>query len=303
MFRFEPANNAQTQAPRADICGWGHRARVCLNLAWKLVITALVLWLIAAVVELHHERPQRGPTGATGMTGDGGTPGSTGAISVAEALLTIDSASPYTVPAGVTYLVVRCIGGGAGGGSARNQSAAGGGGSGGYGEVVVHTAPGAQFTFTIGEGGDSDDGGGTTVFQTVPPLLVFGGLPGEMARPFPPLSPTGNPTFSGGAGAPVGTGGSVNAGGAPGGRGISIGEFYGHMNVASGEGGSSAAGGGAPGVTNADGEQFYSEPQSGVDAVNYGSGGSGAVIPNPGYGSFMAGGAGSAGVCFVTELA
>lgn len=62
----------------------------------------------------------------------------------------------WTVPAGVTSIMVECWGAGGGGGGALNTQTAcsgGGGGAGGYGKGIYTVVPGTVYTITIGLGG------------------------------------------------------------------------------------------------------------------------------------------------------
>lgn len=100
----------------------------------------------------------------------------------------------YTVPAGVSRIRVRTVGGGAGG-----KNAGGGGSGGGYAHGVFVVSPGASFAVTVGSGGTagaSPTAGGTSSFGSL-------------------ISATGG-AITGGAGG-VGTGGDYQASGGVGG--------------------------------------------------------------------------------------
>jgi len=71
----------------------------------------------------------------------------------------------WTKPAGVTYVIVECIGGGGGGASSTttSNSAGGAGGGGGYGRSVIDVTAITSEIVTIGAGGvGGDPGSGTT---------------------------------------------------------------------------------------------------------------------------------------------
>jgi len=206
---------------------------------------------------------------------------------------TFTATNVYVPTPGTQFAIVECVGGGAGGGAtagtANDYFTGGGGGSGGYSRSVLTAAQiGTSQSITVGTAGNGQAGtaglsGGPTAFGGL--VIANGGIGGELS--YVGLTAAG----MGGAGGTAGTG-DVAAAGAPGGNGI-------WSNVASaftggGEGGSSIFGGGArpapyPGSLNA----------NGLNASNYGSGGSGA-------GSFNSagtaiGGNGSPGLCVVTE--
>ena len=90
----------------------------------------------------------------------------------------------FTVPAGVTTLLVECWGGGGGGGTAT------GGNGGGYIMGLITVAPGNIVSMTMGAGGAKGSttangitGGTSTVEVTTPYLLAFGGPGGRFGDP------------------------------------------------------------------------------------------------------------------------
>ncbi len=115
-----------------------------------------------------------GAPGATGQTGPQGAQGPAGPGGV-QGLKEITTNGTFTVPAGVTRLLVEAWGaGGGGGGDGGMATIAGGGGgaggNGGYARGVVEVTPGATLEIVVGEGGaagaqgsDGSDGGSSEV--------------------------------------------------------------------------------------------------------------------------------------------
>lgn len=83
-----------------------------------------------------------------------------------------DTNGTFTVPAGITRLMVEVWGGGGGGGAADNDTQGGGGGGGGYGKQVFEVSPGATYDVTVGNGGS----GSTSNNGTAGELSSFGTL-------------------------------------------------------------------------------------------------------------------------------
>lgn len=84
-------------------------------------------------------------------------------------VVTLTSGTSWTVPAGVTYVNAKLVGGGGGGSSQgnynSNDGAAANAGHGG--EIVesnVSTTPGNSINYAIGAGGGGESQGGTTTF-------------------------------------------------------------------------------------------------------------------------------------------
>lgn len=174
--------------------------------------------------------------------------------------------STWTVPTGVTQILVRIWGAGGGGGYTSTGTGGdhgGGGGGGGYAEKYFDVVPGSVFSYTIGTGGtgkanssdgDGQAGGDTTITSPAsatpasttvtagggdkgygPASSRFGGAGG--------LGSSGDIVMRGGAGMSGftrgGSGGNAAGGGSPGQAGALKAEGYGGGGFGSG-GGTSA---------------------------------------------------------------
>ncbi len=208
-------------------------------------------------------------------------------------IFTSGTAATYTRPAGITSILVECLGGGGGGGGvdavASSIGAAGGGAGGSYCRKWYVSAA-SSYTYTVGGGGPGGTAGAnngtvgtSTTFDT---MTATGGNGGVGV-----LAINASCVVALGGAAQVATGGDFNTSG-----------FCGHMGVAglgssaSGAGGSSIYGGGSVGIYNA----TLTTSTAGANGTTYGGGGSGAV-------SFTgtvdrAGGNGSAGIIIVWEF-
>jgi hypothetical protein len=202
------------------------------------------------------------------------------------------SSGTYTPSAGTRFQIVQGWGGGGGGGSTTNSatqsSAGGGGGSGGYWirryNIVAGSGTGTVTIGAAGVGGSSGTSGGTggsTVFTDGTNVCTAnGGFGGTGAG-------AGVFVNQGGAPAGPGTGGTFNGRGQPGLYGVSL-----ALGAAGGgQGGSTAVGAGAVGLT------ITSTGQAGA---NGGGGAGGTTINN---GGVVSGGAGGAGIVIITEFA
>lgn len=238
-------------------------------------------------------------TGVTGILpiANGGTNSSTGAvITVKKQAFT--ASGTYTPSTGILYAVIEGVGAGGGGGGAVGIAAGvmtgAGGGGGGYARTVSTAASiGASKTVTIGaagtgatSGANSGGAGGDTSVGTL--MIAKGGSGGS-------YSSSGVQSGVGGLGGVSGTG-DVTYPGAPGLHG-----FYspssGTMIAPGGSGGNSYFGAGAGNVGTAQGGAVAT---TGATASVYGGGGSGGCSYNTV--SNSAGGAGSAGIVFITEF-
>jgi hypothetical protein len=208
-------------------------------------------------------------------------------------------------------VTVECSGaGGAGGGApatgASSSSVGSGGGSGGYAmSSMVNVPAPVSITTIIGAGGTGVNGaagnaGGTTTLSINGVLFMScpGGSGGGVVA-----AASGSPDMAmipGGAGGatPTVTGGvrTLAFNGSPGEMGVAFASAI-HRSASGGAGASSPNGGGATGTRAAD----LTNPSAstpGIAANNYASGGSGAA--NTVSSAAVAGGAGSAGYCYVS---
>ena len=87
-----------------------------------------------------------------------------GAVSAIPQMQVFDTSGTFTVPSGVTRIMVEVWGGGGGGGSSGQWVRGSGGGGGGYGKGVFSVAGGQAFSVVVGSGGASGQGGGSSSF-------------------------------------------------------------------------------------------------------------------------------------------
>lgn len=214
--------------------------------------------------------------------------------------LTTSSASPWTVPAGVTSVKVEMWGGGGGGGGSSSNKHSGGGGGGAYTVTTLTVTPLSQIAFVVGAGGaagtatvTSGGSGGNTTFSGA--TTANGGGGGIMA--------TSN--YNPGTGGAGGGGGTFNggngSGGGPGRMGPSGGG--GASGCAEGAGGSGSlttTAGGLPAGPDG-GAGGIAGTADGV--VTAGSGGMPGGGGGGGNGSAPNGGAGAAGQIIITYTA
>lgn len=182
---------------------------------------------------------------------------------------TVPGAGTFTVPCGVTHIVVQCWGaGGAGGGSNNNASNNGGGGGGGaYTISTLTVVSGQVINYFVGAGGvganNTGANGEQTFFSTVTANGGTGGQGGNVAS---------------GAGGAGGLGGTYSGG-----------------NGASGLSTSYGGGGGSSAGTASNGNTAIASA-GGVSVIGGGAGGAGATtnntVGNPGL--FPGGGGGGA---------
>lgn len=129
----------------------------------------------------------------------------------------------YTVPAGVSYILVEAIGGGGGGGNVTPNGAAAGGTGGSYARSYLPVSAGQNYTVTIGAGGAAGGyGGNTTVNGTGGTVRASGGVPGAThtgdfnpgATTASTTGSTGTVIYSGGNASSCGSCASGGGGGA-----------------------------------------------------------------------------------------
>lgn len=205
-------------------------------------------------------------------------------------IFTSGTAATYTRPAGVTSILVECIGGGGGGGGAAGNvtgiADAAGGGAGGYCRLYIASAS-SSYTYTVGPGGAGGTAGnnngsnGTATTFSASSMSAGGGNGGTgMAS----IAVTTQSAVQGGAGG-ASSNGDANVPGGPGNCGLA---FQG-IGV-SGFGGNSVYGGGGRALVTAAG--------AGAAGGLYGGGGGGASVST----TSQAGGAGAAGIIIVWEF-
>jgi hypothetical protein len=201
---------------------------------------------------------------------------------------TFTGSGTYTVTPGMVNCIIEVCGGGGGGGGTTTSttfSVGGGGGGGGYARKLFTSATiGASQTVTIGTagtagavgGGTGGTGGTTSVGALISATGGAGGVGGI----------SGGNSAAGGAGG-VGSSGDFNTTGNYGGMGVAINAIF----YYGGFGGSSFFGG--------NGNQTGGTTAAGSAALSYGGGGGGAIVNN---GTQQAGGAGFAGIVYITEF-
>lgn len=237
-----------------------------------------------------------GPAGELGGTWAVPTVDGTHSGSAHQRLVSFTYIAPgtttYTLPAGITAILVECIGpGGGGGGSATavvSASAASGGGAGGYARKWI-TSPAASYACVVGAGGAGGAAGANN------------GAAGSAATTFDSPSVCTADAGGGGFAQAAGTTAAFISGGI--GAAGTVGDFllkasWGRPGIrlsgtvaASGEGGTAPrAGAGAVGRVS---------ENAGVAAETFGGGGSGGLTLNGG--TARAGGAGADGRIIVWE--
>ncbi len=212
----------------------------------------------------------QGPTGAAGPAGPQGPVGPPGAGGGGfNGIQEFTQSGTFTVPAGVTRLLVEVWGGG-GGGSPPFGPPGGGGGGGGYTRALLFVTAGATYNISLGGGGSrgvglftfAGDGGTSQITDSSSNVLVS--------------------ASGGGAGHTDGINGSTDSSGGSGGQGQS------GTNVIGRNGGAGGAGGFAiPGQTTPPGgtpPQGSIQPPNGAAAGGAGSADSNsAQNGGPGY--------------------
>lgn len=193
---------------------------------------------------------------------------------------TFTSTGTYTVPAGVTSIIVECWGGGGAGGGATGNPAAGGGGAGGaYAYKQLTVVPGTTYIVNVGTGGTGSEGNGQagnpSWFGTTGIVYAEGGAGGARAH-------TNSTNGSGGTGSESSSGGDVTYGGGNGAAGI----------YTSGTPG--GAGGGGAGSTG-NGNNATTGTGGAAKDLNGGAGANGVSNSSPGDPGGLFGGGGSGG--------
>ncbi|MFZ2339066.1 MAG: glycine-rich domain-containing protein [Bacteroidales bacterium] len=183
---------------------------------------------------------------------------------------TFTSNGTFTVPAGVTSIIVECWGAGGGGSTiTANGRRGGGGGGGAYALSIVPVSPGNSFSVLVGIGGSASTQGGSSSFNTNT-VVAAGGSGGI------------NNSSTGGAGGS--TSGSIGDVTYPGGDGADGDDSWSYSGAGGGGAGSIGAGGDASGrymgegteINGGDGGAGVSGKNNGNNGNTYGGGGSGA---------------------------
>ncbi len=180
----------------------------------------------------------------------------------------------FTVPSGVTKIMVEVWGGGGGGGGASNGSGGGAGGAGGYAKGIFTVSAGQQYSVTVGAAGDpfaedpsaaqaGSGGSSSFVSPTSTTLLSATGGTGGYGS----LSSSRNQGGAGGS-ASGGTG-TISLSGQGGEGGIVASQSYG------GTGGNAPFGG--PGGNGAQGGSYTRAPGAGIWPGGGGGGGAWAA--------------------------
>lgn len=194
----------------------------------------------------------------------------------------------YSVPAGVTSLVVVGQGGGGGGtsvsSSATNCGASGGGGAGGSFTVRLSSLAGS-YSYAIGSGGGAGSGGGNTTFGT---YTASGGSAGSGSSSASTVA-----GVSGGAGGGASGTSAVVSYGSAGSPGFCM-DVSAYVGCAGGTGGGSRFGGGGAG-----GALTTTGASAGSSGNTYGGGGGGGCSLNSG--GSATGGSGAGGVLLIYE--
>ncbi len=79
----------------------------------------------------------------------------------------------YTVPTGITSIIVECWGGGGKGGTRTTDGEGGGGGGGAYSRSLLTVSPTATYNIEVGGGSTSTAAGGSSSFETISEILVL----------------------------------------------------------------------------------------------------------------------------------
>ena len=212
---------------------------------------------------------------------------SDGSTSTGQVVFSTPGTTTWTVPAGVFYVSVVCIGGGGGGGTSVADGSSGGGGGGLGWKNNIPVTPGQVITVVVGSAGAVSTNGGRSYFSSTSTVAGNGGVAGSLA---------GVLTAGGAGGTFVGTGGGD---GGQGGSGSTTDATNGVAEAGAGGGaggyagnggqGAGAQGGGLTGGTGSGGAA------GGGGSPDTGAAGGGGGTGLLGQGTSGAGGVGSAG--------
>jgi hypothetical protein len=202
---------------------------------------------------------------------------------------TFNTTGSFTIPAGVSDVLVEVFGGGAGGANVAGQAAGGGGGA--YAQSNLGNISGQTVFFNVGQGGTSGNAGGNTWARVgtnaAPTTTAQGALAagGSVSAGGTVAASIGSIAFAGGDGAAAQAGGGARAGSGGGGSGGSGG---GGSNGTAGSGGTTVGVGGNGGTPDGgrggDGGASGDTGQNG-SSPGGGGGGSGSSFTGSGSGA------------------
>jgi len=132
-------------------------------------------------------------------------------IETATAKVVYLASGSFTVPTGITQVIVECWAGGAGGAPDGSLAGGNGGGGGAYSRSTLTVTPGNTYTVTRGAGGASNTAGADSWFGSAATILAKGGTISTGGQASAGI---GDVKFSGGLGA---TGATAGVGGGGGG--------------------------------------------------------------------------------------
>jgi len=182
---------------------------------------------------------------------------------------TFTTSGTFTVPSGVTSIVVECLGAGGGGSTITDNGLRGAGGGGGaYANSAIAVTPGNSYNVVVGIGGIASSNGGNSSFN-LNSVVAAGGTGGTLNSNTHGVGGTllgsiGTTIYIGGNGALGGVTYSGGGGGAAGSTG-------------NGNSGNNNSGGASKLANGGSGANGVSGSNIGNNGNNYGAGGSGAV--------------------------
>lgn len=152
----------------------------------------------------------------------------------------------FTVPTGITSVIVECWAGGAGGAPDTGTGGGNGGGGGAYSRSTLAVTAGNTYTVTVGVGGPSNTAGGDSWFNTNATILAKGGTISTGGQA---TSGIGDVKFSGGNGAAGALAGAGGGGGGGAGDAADGGAASGQTHGTGGATGGGDGGDGGPSST------------------------------------------------------
>jgi hypothetical protein len=153
---------------------------VMITIGWRKPAAASHANPVAAAHSLPHWMMAAGLLGSPAMTPNPAAPSGNAYTGVAD--YPTPGSYSFTVPEGVTTVLVQFYGGGGGGGSAGAKHYTGGGGAGAYVMSIVTVTPGATYTINVGAGGPAGAlgepggiGGNTSLVDPTGTVIVAAG--------------------------------------------------------------------------------------------------------------------------------